>query len=189
MSRAWAAGSGPKISVDQRERLRLVELAGDHEVGVVRLVVLPVERLQPLDRHVLDVGPRADRALPVVVPEVRRRQHALARARPSGSFSPVSNSLRTTVNSLSRSFLAMKELTIRSASSSSAQSQVLVGGRERLEVVRAVVPGRPVGPRAVRGELLRDVGVLRRALEHQVLEQVRHPGLAVVSRGASRPCR
>jgi hypothetical protein len=33
-----------------------------------------------------------------------------------GEFSPDSNSFRTTVISLSRSFLAMKELTIRSAS-------------------------------------------------------------------------
>jgi hypothetical protein len=38
-----------------------------------------------------------------------------------GLFSPISNSLRTTVISLSRSFCAMNEFTMRSASRSSAQ--------------------------------------------------------------------
>jgi hypothetical protein len=40
-----------------------------------------------------------------------------------GLFSPISNSLRTTVISLSRSSLAMKEFSIRSASMPSAQSR------------------------------------------------------------------
>ncbi len=57
--------------------------------------------------------------------------------------------------------------------------EVRVRGGEGLEVVGAVVPGGAVGLRAVLGQLLRDVGMLRRALERQVLEQVRHPGLAV----------
>ena len=50
---------------------------------------------------------------------------------------------------------------------------------EGLEVVRAVEPGRAVESRAVLGQLLRDVRVLRRALEQHVLEQVRHAGFAV----------
>lgn len=41
-----------------------------------------------------------------------------------GEFSPFSNSLRTTVISLSRSFLAMKLLTMRSASKPSAQARL-----------------------------------------------------------------
>ena len=39
-----------------------------------------------------------------------------------GEFSPLSYSLRTTLNSVIRSFFAMYEFTIRSASRSSAQS-------------------------------------------------------------------
>jgi hypothetical protein len=57
--------------------------------------------------------------------------------------------------------------------------EVLVGRRERLEVVRAVVIGRAIGARAVSGQLVRNVGMLRRPLEHHVLEQVRHPRFAV----------
>ena len=114
-------GIAPNVLVDERERLRLVELAGDEQHRVVGLVVLAVERLQPVDRHVLDVGARADRRLAVVVPEVRGRERRAPAARWSGCSRRVSNSLRTTVISLSRSFLAMNELTMRSASSSSAQ--------------------------------------------------------------------
>ena len=43
---------------------------------------------------------------------------------PPGLFSPISNSLRTTVISLSRSDLRTCELTIRSASMPSAQSRL-----------------------------------------------------------------
>src|ERR1044072_2688717 len=45
---------------------------------------------------------------------------------PIGLFSPISYSLRTTVISLSRSCFAMKELTMRSASSDSAQRRFSV---------------------------------------------------------------
>jgi hypothetical protein len=73
----------------------------------------------------------------------------------------------------------MKEWTIRSASGR-APTQIFIGRAEGLEVVGPVVPGRAVGARAVRGQLLGDVRVSGRPLEHQVLEQVRHTGLAVV---------
>ncbi|MNC92317.1 hypothetical protein D3C83_87160 [compost metagenome] len=42
---------------------------------------------------------------------------------PSGLFSPISNSLRTTVISLSRSVWLTREFTMRSASMPSAQSR------------------------------------------------------------------
>ncbi len=57
--------------------------------------------------------------------------------------------------------------------------EVVVRRGERLEVVRAVEPGRAVGPRAPLRELLRNVGVIRCALEHQVLEEMGHAGLTV----------
>ena len=55
LDRARGARDGREVFVDERERLRLVELAGDGEHGVIRLVVVVVESLQPLDGHVLDV--------------------------------------------------------------------------------------------------------------------------------------
>ncbi len=57
--------------------------------------------------------------------------------------------------------------------------EILVGGGERLEIVGAVEEGRPVHPHAAAPEFLEDVGIRGRALEQQMLEQVRHPGLAV----------
>ena len=57
--------------------------------------------------------------------------------------------------------------------------QVLRRGGQRLVVVGAVVPRRAVGLAAALVEQLEDVAVARRPLEHHVLEQVRHPGLAV----------
>ena len=46
---------------------RLIELAGDDEVGVVGLVVLLVEDGQVLDGHAFDVGAVTDDGLAVVV--------------------------------------------------------------------------------------------------------------------------
>jgi hypothetical protein len=66
-----------EVARDQRERFRLVETAGDDEHSVVRLVVSFVERLEPLDRHVLDVAPATDRRLAVRVPGVGRAQGPL----------------------------------------------------------------------------------------------------------------
>jgi hypothetical protein len=66
----------------------------------------------------------------------------------------------------------MNELTMRSAS--------IPRCVEHFVVVGAVEGGGAVELHAAVGELARDVRVLGRALEHQVLEQVRHAGLAVV---------
>ena len=70
-------------------------------------------------------------------------------------------------------------LTMRSASSSSAQLEILVAGVEGLEVVGAVVGGGAVHVGAVIGELLLDVLAGLGLHEEHVLEQVRHAGFAV----------
>ena len=57
--------------------------------------------------------------------------------------------------------------------------EILVGGGEGLEVVGAVEERGAVHPHAAAPELLEDVGIRGRALEQQMLEQVRHAGLAV----------
>ena len=132
-------------------------LPGDDEHRVVRLVVLAGRRPAGARSAPLDVGARADRGLAVVVPEVGGRQHPLDEHAAAGCSRPISNSLRTTVISVSRSFLAMKLLTMRSASSSSAHSRFSSVAGERLVVVGAVEPGGAVAPRAVLVELLRDV--------------------------------
>ena len=73
---------------------------------------------------------------------------------------------------------ASRSVAIRSASSQSAELELV--GRQRLEVVRPVEPGRAVH-RAAGGLDERDVlglGDVPRALEHDVLEEVGEAGLA-----------
>ena len=62
---------------DEFERPIRIEAAGDDEDRIVRLVVLPVEGLQPVDGHILDVRARADGGIPVVVPVVGGGQDPL----------------------------------------------------------------------------------------------------------------
>ena len=71
------------------EHPRGVEAAGDDQGRVVRLVVVAVERLQPGNVDVLDVGAGADRALAVVVPLVHGGQGLLQMSPWSGCSRPI----------------------------------------------------------------------------------------------------
>ena len=64
---------------DRLERPGLIELARHNQYRVVRLVVHPIEGLQAIDRDVLDVAPRTNHRLAVVVPDICRRDDALAK--------------------------------------------------------------------------------------------------------------
>jgi len=75
LERRRRIGNAAEVAGDQAERLRLIELAGDHQHGVVGAIVFLVEPLERGRRHLLDVGARADRRLAVVVPEIGRRPH------------------------------------------------------------------------------------------------------------------
>ena len=79
-------GNGAEGLRHHGQRLRLIELAGDDEVGVIGLVVLLVEDGQVLDGHALDVGAVADDGLAVVVEVVGRGQDALFQDVRSGCF-------------------------------------------------------------------------------------------------------
>ncbi len=68
---------GAEVLADQLERPGRVELAGDDEHGVVRLVILAVEGPEALDRDALDVGAAAVDRLAVVVPLVGDGHHPL----------------------------------------------------------------------------------------------------------------
>ena len=57
--------------------------------------------------------------------------------------------------------------------------QVFSARREGFEVVGPIERRRPIGPRPVLGQFLRNVPMLGRTLEDHVLQEVRHPGLAV----------
>ena len=163
---------------DRGERPAGVELAGDDQHRVVGLVVVAVERLQPLDRDVLDVRQRADDRAAVVVPEVGRGGRALAQQ----AERAVLAGLELVADD---GHLAV-EVLLRDAGVDHAvglhpedEREGVLVRREGLEVVGAVERGGAVVARAALEELVLRVGDLRGALEEQVLEQVRHAALAV----------
>ena len=171
-------GDGAEGLRRRRERALGVELAGDDQHRVVGLVVVAVERLQALDRHVLDVRQRADHRAAVVVPEVGGGAGALAEE----AERAVLAGLELVAD---HGHLAV-EVLLRDAGVDHAvgleaehERERVVARREGLEVVGAVERGGAVVARAALEELVLRVGDLRRALEEQVLEEVRHAALAV----------
>ena len=176
--RSHRLGYAPEATHDLLQRCRFIELAGDEQHRVVRLIVLVVEGLQPLDRNVLDVRARADGRVPVVVPEKGGRHRAFQQ-NADGSFSPASNSLRTTV--ISGRAILLRDQAVRHAVRLEPErpAEILGARRHRLEVVRAVEPRRRVRPGAVLVHLRGNVVARGRSLELHVLEQVRHSRLAV----------
>ena len=155
-----------------------VELAGDDQHGVVGLVELLVEGPQVVDRHALDVGAVADGRLAVVVPFVGDgrhplRQHALGRVLARLELVADHGELGREVFGLDRAVDHAVGLEL------DGELEVLVAGRQGLEVVGPIDPGRAVelGPALLHGP--GDVGVGGRPLEDHVLQQVGHAGLAV----------
>ena len=164
---------------DPLQRLRGIELAGHDQRGVVGLVVLAIERLQTRDVDVLDVRARADGVLAVVVPLVHRGQ----RLREQDAVGAVLAHLHLVAHH--RHFgvevtTSDEAVGHRIGLPAEVPAQVVVVGREARGVVGAVEPGAAVGGQPALGELAPDLRMFRRSLEEQVLEQVRHAGLAVV---------
>ena len=176
--RTRGLGNGAEVLRDELERLRLVELAGDEQHRVVWLIEGPVKALEAIDRHVLEVGSRADGRLAVVVPEIRRREYTLQQ--------DIGRTVLAGLQLVSHDGHLAVEIRFGDERvhhpvglQIERPAQVLVGGRERLEVVRPIEPGRAVRARAVFGQFLRDVAMAWRSLEHEMLEQVCHARLAV----------
>ena len=165
--------------VHHRERFRFIDAAGDHEHRVVRLIVVAIERLQPLDRRAFDVGLFADRRVTVIVPLENGGQHPL-----------VEHTAGTVLAALE--FVAHDAellLEVRAGDERvdhairfefERPAQVLVGRGKGLVIIGAIEPRGAVGARAVLGQFLRNVRMLRRALENEMLEQMRHSRLAVI---------
>ena len=164
---------------DPRQRLRRRELARHDQRRVVRLVIQVIEGLQTRDVDVLDVAASADRVLAVVVPLVHRRQ----RLREQDAVGAVLARFHLIAH---HRHLGVQRLACdvavdhRIGLPAQVPAKVVVVGREAGGVIGAVEPGAAVGRQTALGEVGPDVGVLGRALEHQVLQQVGHAGLAVV---------
>jgi hypothetical protein len=167
------------VAGDARQHVGGVDAARDDQGGVVRLVPLAVERLQLVDRHALHVAARADGGVAIVVPQEGGGTDALEQH----AAGIVLAGLQLVAD---HGHLAV-EVLLRNVRMDHAVGFHLqhplqgVGvGRERGEVVGAVQPGGGVEVDAALLHLAADVGLRGRALEQQVLQQVRHAGLAVV---------
>ncbi len=173
--RPWEAA---EEFIDALQRFSLIDLAGHDQHCVVRLIKLLIERFQPVDRHALNVLARTDGALPIVVPEISRGPDALlqdAQRVVLAHLEFVANHAEFRIEVLSGDMAVHHPVRFERQ----AELQILLGRRQRLEVVRPVVRGRPIELRSVILERLPNLRMIRRALELHMLKQVRHARLAV----------
>lgn len=170
---------GAEILVNHLQGLFFIELPGHEQHGVVRLVILPVERLQPLDGDVFNVRPRANRRVAVVVPVVGHRMRALQQ-HPVGTVFPGLKLVAHDGHFRIEVFLGNEAVHHAVGFQIERPPEVVLGCLKGLEVVGAIKPGGPVRARATLGQFLGNVRVAWGALEHKVFQQVRHAGFAVV---------
>ena len=164
MSLRVGLGIAPKMSLIQASVLASSNFPGHDQRRVVGLIILVIEVLQALDRHVLDIAARADRRAAVAVPQIGSRHDALEQ-----------NPLRAVLAHLE--FVAHDghfaiEVGAGDAGVNHAvgfhferPTQILLGGGHGFEVVGAVVIGRAVEAGAVGAQLGHDVRALVRALD------------------------
>ena len=163
---------------DQRERRAGLNIAGDHQHGIVGLIVIAVERLQPVDRHVFDIGTVADGGAAIVVPLIGGARHFLRQHAADivfAGFKFVAYHRHFAVQ------IGARNERVDHAVGFELKRPLQIDriGRKRQEVVGPVEVGGAVPAGAARGELGLDIFVFRRALEHQMLQQVRHARFAV----------
>ena len=145
---------------------------------VVRLVVLAVERLQPVDGHLLDIRPGTNGGVAVVVPIVRGGHDALLEHPPGTVLAPLplvahNGHLRFEVLCGNEGIDHAVRLEVE------RPLEIVIRGRKGLVVVRPVKPGSAVGKGSALGQFSGDIRVFWRSLEDQVLQQVRHPRLPI----------
>ena len=173
--RAWNAA---EIVNDQVQCVIGIEAAGHDQDRVVRLVVLSVERLQPVDGHLLDIRPSANGGVAVVVPIVRGGHDALLEHPRGIVFAPLPlvahhGHLRFEVlrgdEGIDHAVRFQVECPL----------EVVVRGWERLVIVGPIKPGSAVGKGPALGQLTGDIRMFWRSLEDEVLQQVRHACLPI----------
>ncbi len=144
-------GQRSEILVDVFKHLLLVELTRHHQQNVIGLVILLVKSAQAVGGHALDIRSIADRRLPVVVPLVGGRHHALREHALGRSFAALE--LVAYDGELAREILGLDRAIHHAVGlEPECELEVVVAGRQDLEVVRAVEPGRAVeaGARSLR---------------------------------------
>jgi hypothetical protein len=137
-----------------------------------------IERLQPLDRHVLDVREGADHRAAVVVPQVGRAVHPVAQQAERAVLARLELVAHHRHLALE---VGLRDARVHHPVGLEVEHELEQLGprREGAEVVGAVEGRGAVVAHAVLHELALRVGVLRCPFEDEVLEQVRHAALAV----------
>ena len=176
-----AGRDGPEVALGRRPDVRGLDIADHRQDGVVRRVVGPEEGAHVLDRRGVEVVHRADGR--VMVRMLRREEVGLELLLERAVRAVVVRPALLVLDDLAlvvEVLLAQGVEQGRHPVGLEPEGQFELVRRQRLEVVRAVEPGRAVhGPAGGLHE--RDVFGLRdvaRALEHDMLEQVREAGLA-----------
>ena len=159
----------------QLERFRRIEVADDRSRRVIRPIKRVVELLQLLDRHILDVAPPTDRRVMIRMRDVRGREDLLLQrlrrlVLADLKFIPHHRHLRLPVR-VAQPKISHPIRFHRHVAVEMFAADVRV-------VVRAIEPRRRVVNAADPFQQLIDARAflaieLRRALEHQMLEQVR----------------
>ena len=177
---SWRSGFGiePRYFSARASAFELLELAGDDQDAVIRLIVFLVERAEVVDGHALDVDAAADRRLPVVVPLEGGGVDPLVEDRAGVVLAPLE--LVADDGHLRGQVLPLDEAVDEPvALHRDAELEVVVGGGHGLEVVGAIDVGGAVEAGPVIAEGLGDLRVVRGPLEDHVLEQVSHARLAI----------
>ena len=165
--------------VDRRERGRHLELSGDDHGRVVGLVVAGVERAQRARRHPLDIRARARDRSPVRVPQIRGLADALGED-PRRLALPVLELVADDRELGLEIVVGDRRVRHHVGVEVERPVEVVLARRERRVELRGVVRRQAVLARgAAVLEELPHAAVARAALEHHVLDQVGHAGLAV----------
>src|SRR6185437_10900131 len=146
--RSSGLGDTAKILRNQGQSFRVVYVTGDGEHRIVGLIILAIERLQPLYGNVLNIGTRANSRLSVVMPQIGRREDALLpdiRGTVLSHFELIANHRHFAI----QVFLRDKRMNHAVSLKVERPVQVLITGSEGLEIVGAVNGGGSVRPRAM----------------------------------------
>ena len=158
-----------EMTLDGAQRSSGIDTARNDQRRVVGPIPAAVKRLQPLDRHVLHVGTRADRAVAVVVPQIGGGAQTLEHHLPGVVFVAL-HLVADHGHFAVEVFLGDQRIDHPVGFQAEQPVQRLVVGGERAVVIGAVERCGCVLFDAAFFHFAGNVGVRRRALEQHVLQ-------------------
>ena len=140
---------------------------------------MPVESLQPFDRHPFNVGTCANHGVSVIVPEKRCREGPLLE-NSQGIVLPHLMLIPDDRHFAVQILLGNEGIHHSIGFEFQCPLQVVFGSLKCLKVVGPVERRGAVWLSSMVLKLLVDINMIPGALEHEVLQQMGHPGLAVI---------